>query len=221
VVTSARDLKGIVFDARDFEQVLGEGRPAFLLNLPAGPGGFGPNEQAYLALGEQRKVPLKYKCRTRDPWYAVPSIWLPHAIMLRQAGDMPRLVHLSKGCTATDTVHRVTWVRPSLGRRLTVGFMNTVTMLAAELTGRSYGGGVLELMPKEANRLPLPEPVAALDSLFDQVDAAVRKKQNWSALDLCDAQVLPSWVSKRERGLLRSTLLSLVERRKNRSARSA
>jgi hypothetical protein len=221
VVCSARDLRGIEFGARDFQQIVGQGRPVFLLNMRESAAKLGPNERAYLALGERRRVPDKYKCRIRDPWYAVPSVWPPDAIMLRQAGDMPRVVHLSKRCTATDTVHRVTWRRPSQGRRLTVAFMNTLTLLAAELTGRSYGGGVLELMPKEANQLPMPEPVAVLEPLFDQVDAMVRNKEHWGAVDLCDRVVFPAWVSKKEKASLRCSLLSLVERRKHRTAKSA
>ena len=33
---------------------------------------------------------------------------------------------------------------------------NSVTALGAELVGRSYGGGLLKLEPREAARLPVP-----------------------------------------------------------------
>ena len=35
-------------------------------------------------------------------------------------------------------------------------FLNTLTALSAELEGRHYGGGVLELVPSEIDRLVIP-----------------------------------------------------------------
>jgi adenine-specific DNA-methyltransferase len=147
----------------------------------------------------------------------VPSIWQPDAILLRQAGDMARLVHLTKKCVATDTIHRVRWKQPSRGRRHTVSFMNTWTLLTSEITGRSYGGGVLEIMPSEANKLPLPEPVEALDEIFDAVDGKVRSRDLFSAVEDVDNIVLPKQMSQLDKCVLRETLNKLIQRRKTKS----
>jgi hypothetical protein len=50
------------------------------------------------------------------------------------------------------------------------GFHSSVTLLAAELEGRSFGGGVLELVPSEISRLlvMLPE---GFDAELDRLDA--------------------------------------------------
>ena len=36
------------------------------------------------------------------------------------------------------------------------GFQNTLTLLSTELCGRTYGGGVLELVPSEIARVSVP-----------------------------------------------------------------
>ncbi len=38
------------------------------------------------------------------------------------------------------------------------GFLNGLTALTAELEGRHYGGGVLELVPSEIEKLLVPVP---------------------------------------------------------------
>jgi adenine-specific DNA-methyltransferase len=217
IVTSARDLRGIKFTAEDFQRVLSQSRPAFLLKvqepldqLPAG-------LRSYLQSGQREHVNARLKCRNREPWYAVPSVWESDALLLRQAGEMPRLVHLSKKCTATDTIHRVRWNTTSHAKRQTVGFMNSWTLLVAELTGRSYGGGVLELMPSEANQLPMPGPVDALDRIFDQVDDQVRSRNLYDAVAIVDNVVMPEWLTKRDRQGIETVLAQLILRRKSRN----
>jgi hypothetical protein len=130
---------------------------------------------------------------------------------------MARLIHLAKKCAATDTIHRVTWKQPSRGRRHAASFMNTWTLLASEITGRSYGGGVLELMPGEANKLPIPDPDAALEGIFDEVDDKVRSRDMFAAIETVDDLVLPARMPQCDKSLLRQTLAKLIQRRKTKS----
>jgi adenine-specific DNA-methyltransferase len=217
IITSARDLRGIRFGADDFREVVAQNRPAYLLNLRRPRSTLAPVERDYVKMGERQRVSQRYKCRVRQPWYAVPSVWEPDALLLRQAGDMPRLVHLEKKCAATDTIHRVSWRQPAHGPRHAVSFMNTWTLLASELTGRSYGGGVLELMPGEANQLPLPAPGEQLDAIFDAVDGMVRARDLFAAVAAIDQVVLPKQMTTVERSSLRGTLDKLIHRRKTKA----
>ena len=217
IVTSARDLQGIKFTADDFQRVLSQNRPAFLLKVQEPLDRLPASLRSYLQSGERDNINSRFKCRNREPWYAVPSVWESDALMLRQAGEMPRLVNLSKKCTATDTIHRLRWNSTSNAKRKTVGFMNSWTLLVAELTGRSYGGGVLELMPSEANQLPMPGPIEALDGIFDQVDEQVRSRNLYDAVAIVDKVVMPDWMTKKHREEIETVLAQLIQRRKSRN----
>ena len=47
-------------------------------------------------------------------------------------------------------------------RLLPLAALNTLTLLGAELVGRAYGGGLLKLEPREAERVPVPMPETVL-----------------------------------------------------------
>ena len=168
----------------------------------------------YLARGMERQIHLRFKCRRREPWYGVPGVWSADALLLRQAGEMPRLIHLEEECVSTDTIHRVRWRRPELGKRYAAAFLNTWTLLACELTGRSYGGGVLELMPSEANALPLPPPVEELETIFEVVDGLVRSRQLDAAVEMVDRVVMPASITPEEHDAARNIRAKLVSRRR-------
>jgi tRNA1(Val) A37 N6-methylase TrmN6 len=189
VMTGARQLRGIDLTADDFRLLVEQGKRAFLLATRAPADTLPATLQTYLQQGEEAGISGRFKCRNRLPWYGVPAVWPADALLLRQAGDIPRLVSLSYPCTATDTLHRVRWTCPALGRRHVVSFLNVWTLLICELSGRSYGGGVLELMPREANTLLLPPPFAALDGIFAAVDHLLRLRRPYEAIELVSRMV--------------------------------
>jgi adenine-specific DNA-methyltransferase len=56
----------------------------------------------------------------------------------------------------TDTMHRV-YLKPAANPQAFVSsFYNSLSLTYSEICGRSYGGGVLELMPNEAEKILLP-----------------------------------------------------------------
>lgn len=213
IICAARDLQGIKLTDDDFKLLVGKQRPTYLLHTAAPVEKLPQRLQQRLAEGVEKGIAGRYKCRNREPWYAVPSVWAADALLLRQAGEVPKIAHLEKRCTSTDTIHRIRWKDPTLSKRHTAGFLNSWTLLACEIMGRSYGGGVLELMPSEANNIPLPPPLSGLDAIFDKVDNQIRLRKFEDAIERVDSAVAPPSLVL-QRNDIHNTLLRLIRRRK-------
>ncbi|HZQ47599.1 MAG TPA: SAM-dependent methyltransferase, partial [Verrucomicrobiae bacterium] len=111
--------------------------------------------QRYLQSGEAQELPKRYKCRVREPWFRVPSVYASPVAMLKRAHHYPRLVLNKAKAFTTDTAYRIQ-PQKATAVSLVYSFLNSLTCLCAELEGRHYGGGVLELVPSEIERLILP-----------------------------------------------------------------
>ena len=208
---------GTFFAKKEYSQLLEQDAPMQMLNLQCPPSELQRGEADYVQRGEDEGVSSRYKCRNRYPWYAVPSVRRSDAVLFRQSGRFPRIVHLETSCAVTDTMHRIVWRNGVCGRSVATGFLNMWTLLYAELFGRTYGGGVLELMPGEARSLPVPEPGPKLQSLAENVDAMIRGRRFEEAVELVSQTVL-STCSPAEHDEMGATLLQLGKRRNGRSA---
>ncbi len=109
----------------------------------------------YIRLGESQELHKRYKCRIRSPWYSVPSVYASPVGMLKRAHHFPRLILNRMGAFTTDTAYRVKPKRMK-DTDLVGVFVNSLTALTTELEGRHYGGGVLELVPSEIEKVLVP-----------------------------------------------------------------
>jgi len=130
--------------------------------------------QKYIAMGEAQELHRRYKCRIRTPWYAVPHVYTSSAGMLKRCHHFPRLILNRAKAYTTDTAYRVR-ARPkgASAAKIVFCFVNSLTALTAELEGRHYGGGVLELVPSEIERLLIPIPKQPRGTLAE-LDADVK-----------------------------------------------
>jgi hypothetical protein len=88
--------------------------------------------------------------------------------------------------TSTDTVHRVFCEKGVDMRKLSVAALNSATIAMSEVLGRSYGGGLLEIEPREAVSLPIPDPELVDDDLIQRVDNALRLGKVAEAIEIVD-----------------------------------
>jgi hypothetical protein len=127
----------------------------------------------YIDQGEREGVHEAYKCRIRSPWWRVPLLPEADLFLTYMNHDTPRLVANQARVRHLNSVHGVT-LKPMLRalgmKTLPLGMLNSLTLLGAELVGRSYGGGILKLEPREADKLPLPSP-----EVLREVAAGLRK----------------------------------------------
>lgn len=220
MVSRSGHLKGIVFSAQDWAENVKNNLPSFLLNFPQVDKKDLPQElKTYVHYGEEQAWHTGFKCRIRHRWYVVPSVWTPDAFMLRQVHAYPKLILNQAGATCTDTIHRVKFRQPQEGTKVTTAFLNTLTFAFAEVVGRSYGGGVLELEPNEAEKLPLPlQQAEQLDT--DELHALLLKQGIDAVLEITDRTLLSKGLglSQKEIKLLRQIWCKLRDRRINRKA---
>lgn len=163
---------GVIYDRQTHEGNRRRGLPAHFLWFRDTPLAQLPEPvRRYLREGQRQGLHRRYKCRIRRPWFCVPSVSAAPVAMLKRCHHFPRLVLNTARAFTTDTAYRIRprGVSPA---GLVLAFVNSLTALCSELEGRHYGGGVLELVPSEIERLLLPRPQfsrAALKALDQEV----------------------------------------------------
>lgn len=156
-------LRGLTLSAEQLAKLGEDGRSIHLFRPTGTPSA---TAQRYIDAGHAAGVHLAYKCRVRRPWYLVPLVNPADLLLTCMNADTPRLVTNRAKAHHLNSVHGV-YLRDevrTLGRDLLgLAALNSVTVLHAEIVGRSYGGGILKIEPREADRwlVPAPDLVAA------------------------------------------------------------
>jgi hypothetical protein len=165
---------GVIYDERQHAQNAKIGYPTNFIWITKPKSALSKKVLEYIATGETEELHTRYKCRMREPWFTVPSVYATEVCMLKRASDTPRLIVNKLSAYTTDTAYRVKTLGTS-PERLVYCFLNALTALSVELEGRHYGGGVLELVPSEIEKLLVPLP-PNLRPQLQQLDKLVRKE---------------------------------------------
>lgn len=220
----SRHLRGVTFTMRAWEELARVGRAAFL---------FYPHEvpslcaSDYIDKGEREGVHTAYKCRVRSPWWRVPFVAPPDLFFTYMNHEPPRLVANRARVSFLNSVHGVT-LKPKVRQigmdLLPLATLNSVTLLGSELVGRAYGGGILKLEPKEADKLPVPSPELLasceqeLRDLRPQLALHLRNGRFEEAVKLVDRVVVRRalGLGRKELDLVRSARKLMFGRRSSR-----
>lgn len=178
---------GIIYDETQHSANADKGTPTNFLWFDDDPRQMAKGPKRYIEMGERQQLQTRYKCRIRSPWFKVPSVYSTEVGMLKRSHDTPRLILNKIGAYTTDTAYRIR-TRDIAGEHLVGCFINPLTALSAELEGRHYGGGVLELIPSEIERLVVPLPDVKVD-LID-LDKSIRSLPTHITLEKQGRKVL-------------------------------
>ena len=203
---------GVIYNHRQHSANIANGKPTDFIWFKDSGVTTDKRVREYIEIGEYQNLHTRFKCRIRSPWYSVPSVYATEIGMLKRSHDAPRLILNQVRAFTTDTAYRI---RSSSvpGSTLVSNFLNPLTALSAELEGRHYGGGVLELVPSEIERLLIPIPSRA-DIDLAALDNAVRTRSMMDVLADNGHSVLSGvGLTKTEQDQLLDAWLALRNRR--------
>ncbi len=203
---------GIVYDEHQHRANASSGKPTNFIWFQDESAEKSSTSLKYIQQGEGESLHTRYKCRIRSPWYSVPSVYSTEVGMLKRSHDTPRLILNKIQAFTTDTAYRIR-AKEGTAEQLVYGFLNGLTALSAELEGRHYGGGVLELVPSEIEKLLLPPPSMVKPRVV-YLDTAVRTMPMDAVLTLQTKRVLGDMgLSENDQGELLSGWYRLRNRR--------
>jgi adenine-specific DNA-methyltransferase len=148
----------VTFEKEDFYKLVEEEKPTYLLDFnKVNPKRISKSLKNYLAIGTERELELRFKCRQREHWFQIPNISKQsEAFFFKRAHEYPKFLKNNAESYVTDSAYMVESKEGYTIENIIFSFYNSLTLAFAELEGRYYGGGVLELTPNEFRALPIP-----------------------------------------------------------------
>lgn len=184
-------VNSLCFTKKDWLANVELGAKAHLLVFPSGVKENGNDGvKAYINNGEKEGINNGYKTGIRDEWYIIPSIKLSDALFLRRNNQYPKFVLNEAKAYTTDTMHRV-FIKEGVNKKAFVAsYYNSLSFTFAEILGRNFGGGCLELMSSEVGDIYMPYRVEN-ETLFAEIDKMLRHKRTADEiLDYTDRAIL-------------------------------
>ncbi len=181
-VSSPKKVKGLVIRPEDMDEYF------FMCDKPKEELK-GTNALRYIEWGERLevevtrgskrgriKLPNVQTFQNRERWYSLPKLKTPEILFPRLVDERSRFL---ENLASSQTPHVFYYIYPKNNPKELLAYLNSsLAAFLIELTGRSYGGGVLELLIYEAERLPVlaSGSGAPLTSLIEDLSKRIEER---------------------------------------------
>ena len=139
----------------------------------------------------------------------------------------PRIILCDGDILCTNTLHKIRFnedVDECQKIGIAVSMISTFGQLAAEMIGRTYGGGVLKFELTEARLLPVFDfPISKNDARIHNLERALETRSFEAARHIADEMILPHvfgicwnyYANEMHRDLQRVRAFRMLERKSN------
>lgn len=186
---------GLIYGKRELNQSIECGHTCYLLSSPT----LNSNRKdvaRYLGVYPDDKIKNTSTFKKRKKWHETIDGNVPDAFwpVMRDLG--PKIILNPLGVHCTNTLHRL-FFKPGvtlLSRKVAaICLQSTYAQLCAELSGRSYGSGVLKHEPRDVEKIKIPWPDKPkrghTNRVFSAIDFALRSGRYADATRIADSYV--------------------------------
>lgn len=207
----------ITFNNSDFEELHLTNTPCYFIDLNSKSALENQNISSYLQMGLEQKLNERYKMQSRIHWFQVPYKAEPTPLFFFKRGhNYPKLIRNYSNAITTDSAYLVTPSENYEADNILFSFYNSFTLACAELFGRYYGGGVLELTPNEFKKLPLPYTSISKKEFKTYLKMHKERRDIRDIVEKYNSKILKSFfpnINDNEISMLESIRAKLVQRR--------
>lgn len=125
----------------------------------------------YVREAEAKKIHERTHCK-REPWWSLGRLPTPDAFLPYMGGAARGLALNHARLASTNAVHQITWrenTSASAQRAIALSSWSSLAQLGFEIYGRTYGGGILKIEPKNAAHIPIVAEVPLLSQRADRL----------------------------------------------------
>lgn len=157
-LAAARDLPDDTLTYKHWEASRDAGRPVWLLDCRLTEAQLeGTRVLAYLEHGRALGVHERYNCKRRNPWYRVEQVAAPDVIITYMNRGKTRFVRNEAGCRVMSVFLNGFLLDDTLDLEALLAVLNSPeTSALVRQLGRTYGGGLCKIEPRDLLDLPMP-----------------------------------------------------------------